>query len=54
MVGGFLTNHNECHNGAIAAAGMDKTVDQTDATELVLIHILKGTLMCEGGHQSCL
>ena len=26
MVGGFLINHNECHNGAIVACGMDKTL----------------------------
>ena len=50
MVGGFLTNHNECRNGAIAACGMDKTLGQTHATELALIHIPKGTLMVEGGH----
>ena len=49
MVGGFLTNHNECHNGAIAACSMDKTLGQTHATELVLIHVPKGTLMVEGG-----
>ena len=50
MVGGFLTNHSECHNGAIAACGMDKSLGQTHATELALIHIPKGTLMVEGGH----
>ena len=50
MVGGFLTNHNECHDGAIAACGMDKALGQTHATELAMIHIPKGTLMAEGGH----
>ena len=50
MVEGFLTNHNECHNGAIAASGMDKSLGQTHATELAMIHIPKGTLMVEGGH----
>ena len=48
-LGGFLTNH-ECHNSAIAACGMDKTLGQTHATELALMHIPKGTLMVEGGY----
>ena len=48
--GGFVDHHNECHNGAIAAAGEDKILGSTHASELASIQIPKGALMCEGGH----